>query len=471
MVLGSLWLTGCGSPVAANAIIVQSAGVPPGAVSSTELSAWYPLLNSHPWPGEMLLAAAPVAQQPIRLVVTGYDTTEAEYFQMLLAAAESGRAPDVAYLSTSDNIRRAVATGLVAPLNDCRATYPAFEPVRNEMWLRVTGHGETWAVPVAMSSNILFYDKEKLRALGWSAAEINSLPARVATGTFTWSDLRDTAADALAADVVRPGYGFSQTPADHTRITSHYMAYGGRIYDPTRDRLVIDRAALVQAYAFRRDLLADDLTLPFVLDGAQNTWSARALWHDAIAHSTVLFWIGRSTDWEKWQAIAAGVGGGAPAQADATGERWGLARVPSAVPGQPPRLVEASASYFVILNERATGRQNQHAACALLAAAITPAINGPTVAGSGWFAVVDAAGHDMVGQQADEAVHLLDAAGALLDGTAVMPSVVDHDLSLYEDVLTEFAQQAQTGQMTPDEAAAAAVRQLRLALGDDLIVE
>ncbi|HQF69821.1 MAG TPA: hypothetical protein PLH39_00930, partial [Promineifilum sp.] len=147
MVLGSLWLTGCGSPVAANAIIVQSAGVPPGAVSSTELSAWYPLLNSHPWPGEMLLAAAPVAQQPIRLVVTGYDTTEAEYFQMLLAAAESGRAPDVAYLSTSDNIRRAVATGLVAPLNDCRATYPAFEPVRNEMWLRVTGHGETWAVP------------------------------------------------------------------------------------------------------------------------------------------------------------------------------------------------------------------------------------------------------------------------------------------------------------------------------------
>jgi len=52
-----------------------------------------------------------------------------------------------------------------------------------------------------------------------------------------------------------------------------------------------------------------------------------------------------------------------------------------------------------------------------------------------------------------------------------MPSVVDHDLSLYEDVLTEFAQQAQTGQMTPDEAAAAAVRQLRLALGDDLIVE
>jgi len=467
-----LLLAGCGaagSPAAADAVtVVRRAESPAGDAPATELVAWYPILNHHQWPGEMLLEAAQIAGQPIRLTTIGRDVIEDEYFQQLLAAAEAGRAPDVAYISTAEALAEVVQAGIVEPLSDCRAAQPAFEQVREVAWMSATGRGETWAAPISISVNVLFYNKAKLRALGWSAAEIESLPARIEAGTFTLLDLRDTAAGAVAAGVVRPGYGFTQRVSSSTRITYYYTAFDGRYYDAEQDRLVIDRAALAQAYAFRLELVADEIMTPFALDGGQNTWSSRLLWHDAMAHGRALFWSSLPTDWEKWEAIAASVAEGAPRGGVLTSDQLGLALMPSAVAGAPG-MAEIGVSYFAILNERATGRQGQRAACALLVGVATPAVSRPPLAGSGWVSAV----RDPAAAEDDAAESVLHRAGAeaMLGRALAAPSAIDHDFLLYRTVLVEFAQRTQTGQMTPDEAAAGAVRQLRLTLGDDLIVE
>jgi inositol-phosphate transport system substrate-binding protein len=465
-VLGSLLLlAGCGAFAAESITVVRRANSQTGDVRPTELMAWYPLMNGHEWPGEMLLGAVQIAEQPIRLTTIGHDIIEDEYFQQLLAAAEAGRAPDVAYISTPDALAEAVNAGIVEPLSDCRAAQPAFEGIREIAWTAATGRGETWAAPAAVSVNVLFYNKEKLRALGWSTAEIDSLPARIEAGAFTLYDLRDTAAEAVAAGVVEPGYGFTQRPTTSSRISYYYTAFGGRPYDAEQDRLVIDRAALARAYAFRLELVTDEIMTPFILDGGQNTWSSRLLWHDVIAHGRVLFWNGLPTDWEKWEAIAASVTEEASVL---TNDQLGLALMPSAAVGRPS-IAEIGMSYFAILNERATGRQGQRAACALLAAAATPAVARPPLAGSGWVSAVRdtaAAGDGVV----ENVLHRA-GAEAMLNRALAPASAIDHDFLLYRTTLVEFAQQAQAGQMTPDEAATAAVRQLRLALGDDLIVE
>lgn len=469
--LVSCLLPGCAGAAPESVTVVRRAHTPAGDVAPTELTAWYPIMNRHEWPGDMLLEAALIAEQPVRLVVTGHNIVESDYLQELLAAAAAGRAPDVAYISSSGDLGNAVRAEVVAPLSDCRAAHPSFAHIREIAWIGATGRGETWAMPVVITMHVLFYNKQKLRALGWSTTEIESLPARIEAGTFTLSDLRDTAAEALAAGVIKPGYGLSQRPSGTTRIIYYYGAFGGRVQDAAGERLVIDRAALARAYAFRQGLLVDDLTAPFVLDGAQNTWSARLLWHDAMAHGAALFWTGLLTDWEKWEAIAAGPDL-APPQTVPLSEQVGLTFVPSATAGQPGR-VETDAGYFVILNEEATGRHNQRAACALLAGVARPTVNRPPLAGSGWLPVVseETATTASVGQETVDAAHPLVEAEALIERALVLRNFIDHDARFYQDTLAEFAQRVQSGQMTPDEAAAAAARQLRLSLGDDLIVE
>lgn len=471
-----LLLAGCdaaGSLAAGETLtVVRRAQSPAGDAPPAELVAWYPIMNHHQWPGEMLLGAAQIAEEPMRLTTIGHDIIEADYFQQLLAAAEAGRAPDVAYLSTAAALAEAVEAGIVEPLSGCRAARPAFEQVREVAWMSATGRGETWAAPVAISVNALFYNKEKLRALGWSPAEIESLPARIEAGAFTLYDLRDTAAGAVAAGVVRPGYGFTQRPETSTKIIYYYTAFGGRYYDVEQDRLVIDRAALARAYAFRLELVADDIMTPFILDGGQNVWSSRLLWNDAMAHGRALFWNSLLTDWEKWEAIAANVADEASRGGVLTSDRVGLALMPSAV-AERPGIAEIGVSYFAVLNERATGRQGQRAACALLAGVATPAVSRPPLAGSGWISAVRDPARDSVAAGDGMVESVLHRAGAeAMIGRATPPlSAIDHDFPLYRTTLVEFAQRARTGQMTPDEAAAGAVRQLRLTLGDDLIVE
>jgi hypothetical protein len=73
--------------------------------------------------------------------------------------------------------------------------------------------------------------------------------------------------------------------------------------------------------------------------------------------------------------------------------------------------------------------------------------------------------------QPDEAAHLTVQNWSLLAHAALSPNRISHDFETYEATLAEYAQQAASGEMTPDEAAAAATRQLRRALGDDLIEE
>lgn len=466
--IGLAWLAllaGCSTSPPEVALVTRQADAPGGR--GPELSAWYATTTQGPWPSDMLLAAVhSFDRRPMSLNVAGYDIRELDFQDHLLTVAAAGGAPDITYVGTETELARLVRAGVLEPLTACRAAHPAFDGVLSESWSGAAGRGEKWGVPVTLNPHVLFYSKSRLRALGWSQTAIDELPARIIAGDFTLLDLRDTAAAAVAAGVVRPGFGLTQRPSVITRIGDYYAAFGGRVYDAPQDQLVINGDALAAAYAFRRELTAADLIAPYQMDGSQNSWSSRLIWNDAIAHGRALFWYAQIHDWQKWLAVATRSASATPEQPVLSADDVGLAPLPSAVAGRRATLV-AHSGYLVILNEAATGRQLQDEACALLAQAMTPAIHAATLSGTGLLSALDIS----TAAQRRLLTGYPGGIELLLDHLTVVPSYIDHDTAGYYMILANYAGEAQQGQLSPADAASGAVRQLRQAMGDDLIVE
>ena len=466
--IGLAWLAllaGCSTSPPEVALVTRQADAPGGR--GPELSAWYATTTQGPWPSDMLLAAVhSFDRRPMSLNVAGYDIRELDFQDHLLTVAAAGGAPDISYVGTETELARLVRAGVLEPLTACRAAHPAFDGVLSESWSGAAGRGEKWGVPVTLNPHVLFYSKSRLRALGWSQTAIDELPARIIAGDFTLLDLRDTAAAAVAAGVVRPGFGLTQRPSVITRIGDYYAAFGGRVYDAPQDQLVINGEALTAAYAFRWGLTADDLIAPYLLDGSQNSWSSRLIWNDAIAHGRALFWYAQIHDWQKWLAVATRSASATPEQPVLSADDVGLAPLPSAVAGRRAKLV-AHSGYLVILNEAATGRQLQDEACALLAQAMTPAIHAATLSGTGLLSALDIS----TAAQRRLLTGYPGGIELLLDHLTVVPSYIDHDTAGYYMILANYAGEAQQGHLSPADAASGAVRQLRQTMGDDLIVE
>ena len=457
-------LAGCDTSLPEVALVARRASAP-AAGNVSELTAWYPIVLHSQWPGELLLSAVQRSDgQPISLTATGYDIIETDFRDHLLAAAATGNAPDVVYLTDTGYLPMLVAAGVLEPLTACRAAQPALARIAANAWPDVTGRGEIWGVPVAQELSVLFFSKPKLRALGWSEAEIDQLPTRIATGDFTLLDLRDTAAAAIDAGVVQPGFGFSQRPSGSTKIIEHYVAFGGRIRDTAQDRLVITEAALAATYAFRRELVDAELISPYLLQGSANSWSSRLVWNDAMGHGRALFWHSQSIDWQKWLLVAdSSAERGVNPALSLSADDVGVAGLPSAVAGLPGTL-RSRFAYFVVLNEAATGRRLQGQACALLAQATTPQLHN-AMAGSGLLSALAVSPSPALLAGYPAGIELL------REHQQVWPSYIDHDVLEYERILAEFALEVHQGRLTPTAAATAAARRLRLTLGDDLIME
>ena len=58
------------------------------------------------------------------------------------------------------------------------------------------------------------------------------MPERIASGEYTWQDMLDTAAEAVEAGVVEPGYGWWHRPANGPDFLYYYYSFGGEVIDP-----------------------------------------------------------------------------------------------------------------------------------------------------------------------------------------------------------------------------------------------
>ena len=396
----------------------------------------------------------------VRVRVQGTLDTSGDMARKFVLAAQAGQAPDIVN-SGHEDIAAWAQAGFIVPLDDYISRYrdsTGLKDVIPNLWDAMRFRGAIWGVPQDTEARPLYFSRTLLRQLGWSEADIQSLPDRIRSGQFTLYDMLRVAKEAQERGVVRPGYGYWTRPVFGDNywggdFYQFYVAFGGSLWDPASGRLAVDREALRKFFQFHYDAIYTyGVTARTVIGGTE--WKQ---WHETVSRGTdVLFWNGGVWQWAEW---AQGYLGGDE------GRLWqnvGFALIPAGEPGRRPSTLSHPLAYMVT-SERASGRKNQELAFRLIALATSPDLNSEYAVQSKHLAILKT--------QLDDPTYTRDR---FLASTSYM---VDHAFFLpnnsaygqFDAALGRVLMALAAGQLNVDQAVERAVNDLRSAV-PDLIV-
>jgi inositol-phosphate transport system substrate-binding protein len=454
LIVLSLVLVACGASEEEAAPTTGPGAEGPAEVKAVTVRVWGEANEVEHWrvdgPAQ---AAASVTDFDITVEPLRDDAGWADYKKKFTLAADAGEGPEIV-LSGHEDVATWANAGYIVDFEACRDMYPEYDDVIESLWFSGEWQGKLWAVPQDTEARPMFYNKTKLKELGWSDADIDALPERIKTGDFTLDDLIATAKDAIAKGVVAPGNGYWHRPSKGGDYVQYYLAYGGRLYDAAQDKLVITKSALVNFYAFQRRVVTEGIT-PENFIGTD--W---AIWHDAVSHGQILFWNGGIWQWADWAKNYV---------ADEGGQDYlfgfvGYALQPSGIKGQPGVTLSHPLVYM-ITSPKASGTELYNAACSLLAKTTTAEIN--------TLHAVDSTHLGILKSQADYADYandrLLSETLYMLDYNRYQPNHVQY--GPYYDIMWDNLVKAENGEVSPEQAADDAISLLQLEIGDFLIVE
>ena len=168
------------------------------------------------------------------------------YKNSFVLASEAGEAVDI-ILSGHEDVGTWSMSEIIIPLDEYIAQHDEFSDLVPSLWDSVTFGGQVWAIPQDAEARPLFWSKPLLRDLGWTDEEIESLPARIESGEFTFDDMLAAAAEAVDTGVVEEGHGFWHRPTNGTDHLYYYYGMGGEILDD-EGHMVFDTAAALAVY-------------------------------------------------------------------------------------------------------------------------------------------------------------------------------------------------------------------------------
>ncbi len=391
----------------------------------------------------------------IKVVVEGVNDAAGwgDYKKKFTLAADAGEGPDI-ILSGHEDVPVWANAGYITDFEACRSKYPEFDDVIESLWNSVTWHGKLWGVPQDTEARPMYFNKVLLKNLGWSEDDINALPDKIKNGEFTLDDLIATAKEAVEKGVVEPGHGYWHRPKKGGDFLQYYFQYGGRLYDPDQDKLVVTRQALVDWYTFQRRVVEEGIT-PENYIGTE--W---AIWHDTVTHDGALFFNGGVWQWSQWEVdYAADLGG-----SDYLFEHIGYALQPSGKEGVSAGTLSHPLVYMIV-SESASGKKNQDLACLVLAKTTTPEINTLHAVGSTHLGILKS----QADYQEYKNNRLLSETLYMLDYNYYQPNHVMY--APYFDIVWDGMVKAENGEATPEAAADEAIKLLQAELGDQVIVE
>lgn len=390
----------------------------------------------------------------ISVKVRAHNVNSTPYRDDLLAAAAMGKAPDISFVYHY-HLPHLLKGDYLYPLEECRQQ-PGLRELPDELWTSLSPDGQAWGVPFEIEFVLLYYNKIMLRNLGWSEAAIEHLPKQIANGEFTLHDLKDIAEKAIERGVTRPGFAFIPHFGQEHTILDLYRAFGGRSYDRIQEHFVANEKAFQQTFAFLALLRRQNLFDPSFAIADFSDWGNTILLRDAVANGQVLFWHGYASD---WQQMVMDYTDGAEEEA-ALRNTVGSALLPVNVRSQAGNALGTHINMYVILNEKATGRRNQLAACRLLAALFTT---------------------ELPQHHADRTSQPVpNAFGFVLPsywddiGLQQLIWQPDHHPSYfgsYARIIVDMGVAVERGEMSAEEATHSTIQQLQEALGDQLVVE
>ena len=415
------------------------------------------------WRADAPMKAAPLVNEmleeagdPRRVTVDGLndDAGWADYKKKFTLAADAGEAPHIV-CSGHEDVPVWANAGYIVPFDECRNMYPEYDNVIESLWFAGEWSGKLWAVPQDTEARPMFFNKAKLRELGWTEEEIDALPDQIKSGEFTLDDMIATAKEAIDAGVVEPGYGYWHRPSKGGDHLQYYFAFGGRLYDPEADKLVVVEDALIKWYAFQRRVVEEGIT-PEGFIGTD--WS---IWHDTVSHGNVMFWNGGVWHWADWaENYVKDLGG-----QEYLFENVGYALQPAGEEGLDPGTLSHPLVYMIV-SEEATGDEGYYdLACAVLAETSTAEMNTLHAVGSTHLGM----NKEQANYEPYKADRFLSDTLYMLDYNYYQPNHVMY--GPYFDIVWDNMVKAENGELSPEEAAAQAIALLEVELSDYVMFE
>jgi inositol-phosphate transport system substrate-binding protein len=376
-----------------------------------------------------------------------------DYKRKYTLTADAGKAPDIV-VSGHEDVAVWSRAGYIVSFDEYRKQYPEFDDVIESLWNSVSFEGQLWGVPQDTEARPMFFAKKKLTELGWSQAEIGSLPDRIKNGEFTLDDMIETSRQAVDEGVIKQGNGYWHRPQEGGDFLQYYVAYGGRLYDEGSKKLIVTREALVNWYAFQRRVVEEGVT-PKNYIGTD--WE---IWNDTVARGEALFFNGGIWQWSDWaQNYVADLGG-----QDYLFENIGYALQPNGRSGEQG-LTLSHPLVYMISSESASNASNQDVSAAVLAKTTTPEIN--------TLHAVESTHLGILKSQQDypkyEKNRLLSETLYMLDYNFYQPNHAMY--GPYFTALWNSMVRAENGEASPDKAADEAIRLMKSEIPDEVIFE
>lgn len=369
------------------------------------------------------------------------------YKNSFVLASEAGEAVDI-ILSGHEDVGTWSTSEIIIPLDDLIAEHDEFKDMVPSLWDSVTYGGQIWAVPQDAEARPIYFSKPLLGDLGWSDEEIESLPARIESGEFTFADMIDVATEAVDTGVVEEGKGFWHRPTNGTDFLYFYYGMGGEILDD-EGHLVFDTDAALRAYQ--------------ALEAARNSGAMNGShlglawtdWHTIIAPADqVVFWAGGSYMWPEWaNGYVADRGG-----QDYLFENVGYALMPALSTGVPLEISHPLA-YMV-----SSSAERPDIAVALIAAITTPEFNNRHALQSGHLGILNT----QLETEEYQADRLTSDIHPMLDYARFAPN--HPGFGSWSEAFFMGIQAVETGELSAQEAVDTVEAQIVNELGDNVVV-
>ncbi len=356
-----------------------------------------------------------------------------EYEKKIWAAYEAKELWDIIAVG-HEWIPTLAEKGIIIPLDDYVKKYWdfAFSDIPETLWEAVKYKGHIWAIPQDTEARPVYIWIPALKALGWTEEEIKALPEKVKKGEFTLDDMLELAKKAVDMGVVK--YGILHRPSPGAELWQIILAYGGRLWDPEKGKMVLVKSATLKALQWFRK--AVDMG---VLPSDMTTWSWRAI-HTAVVSGQTMFWFGGTWHWAEWQKVPYHPELGAVPE-EYLWEHFIFTLVPPGVKGGKPVTISHPFVYVI------TSQADDPDLAALVLAMVTqPEFDVAHAVGSAHIPVKKSSLEHPGMKQAK----FLSAVAYMLDYTSFEPM---HPLwGKYKDILFKAIQAVELKKMTPEEA-------------------
>lgn len=213
-----------------------------------------------------------------------------DFKQALTLSAEAGNAPDIV-ASGHEDIAPWAQSGLIVPIENYvdLDSWPVNDIYEN--LLRIASYGGVvYGLPQDAESRPFFFWRAHMKAIGYSDADIDALPAKIEAGQYTLANVLEDAKKMQDKGVVQPGYGFYPRPNNGPDYWQFYKSFGGEMDDQKSGKLVFDKAAMGKFYKFFVDAVAVGVTRKNHIGTPNDQWfsevaSGKAgIWHGGTWH-------------------------------------------------------------------------------------------------------------------------------------------------------------------------------------------